>query len=207
VSISHTRSAPRHLLRRRRSPGQAMVEFATFFVFIMLIIAGVVDIGGLLDDHVSIEYATRQGARTAAVMGTQVNADCAIIGAIDAALAGMPNMQLNQLIIYKAGADGLPQGASSETTYAGSTICTVVNNAPSLSLPPILNNYPPSIRSNTPFTEDSVGIELDYTYTFQLPLLGSGTFSSSDQAVMPVSPITVPTVPPPVPTPVVTVGP
>lgn len=203
MSSSHTRSAPRHLLRRRRSPGQAMVEFATFFVFIMVIIAGVVDIGGLLNDHVSIEYAARQGARTAAVMGKQANADCAIIGAVDAALTGMPNMQLNQLIIYKAGADGLPLGATSETIYAGSTICTVVSNVPSLSLPPTLNNYPPSIRSNTPFTEDSVGIELDYTYTFQLPLLGSGTFSSSDQAVMPVSPITIPTVPPPVPTPTV----
>jgi Flp pilus assembly protein TadG len=180
-----------------------MVEFAAFFVFIMMIIAGNVDIGGLLNDHVSIEYATRQGARTAAVMGTQPNSDCAIIGAVDAALAGMPNMLLTQLIIYKAGADGLPLGAASETSYPGTTVCTVVNNVPTLSLPPILNNYPPSIRSNTPFIEDSVGIELDYTYYFELPLLGSGTFSSSDRAVMPVSPITVPTVPPPVPTPTV----
>jgi hypothetical protein len=170
-----------------------MVEFAVFFVVIMLIISGVVDIGGLLNDHVSIEYATRQAARTAAVMGTQVNSDCAIIGAVDAALTGLPNVQLDQLIIYKAGADGLPLGVTSETIYPGNTICTILSGVPSLSLPPILNNYSPSLRSTQLFTEDSVGIELDYTYTFQLLLLGSGTFSGSDQAVMPMSPINVPT--------------
>ena len=179
--------------RRRRSSGQALVEFAAFFVFIMLLIAGIVDIGGLLDDHVSIEYATRQGARTAAVLGNQSTADCAIIGAIDAAVSNMPNMVINQIIIYKAGSNGLPLGTSTETSYPGNTLCTVSGSTFSLSQFPILNNYPPANRSNLAFAEDSVGVELDYTYTFQLPLLGSGTFSASDRTIMPVSPIVIAT--------------
>lgn len=187
------RRALRARSRAKRSRGQALVEFAAFFVFIMLLVAGVVDIGGLLDDHVSIEYATRQGARTAAVLGPQASADCAIIGAVQAAVANMPNMVVNQIIIYKAGADGMPLGTSTETSYAGNTTCTVTGTSFTLSRAAILNNYPPASRSNTPFTGDSVGVELDYTYTFQLPLLGAGTFAAADRAIMPVSPITVPT--------------
>jgi Flp pilus assembly protein TadG len=193
MSLLAKPASPRARRRSRRSPGQALVEFAAFFVFIMLLVAGVVDIGGLLDDHVSIEYATRQGARTAAVLGTQSVADCAIIGAINAAVANMPNMRVTQIIIYKSGANGLPLGSSSETIYPGNTICTVSGSSYTLSQVPTLNNYPPANRSNLAFTEDSVGIELDYTYTFQLPILGGGTFSAADRAIMPVSPITVPT--------------
>ncbi len=177
----------------RHSAGQALIEFAAFFVFMMLLIAGIVDVGGLLDDHVSIVYATRQGARTAAVLGTQPSADCAIIGAIDAAVANMPNMVVTQIIIYKAGSDGLPLGTTTETSYPGNTTCTVAGGTYSLSQAPILNNYPPANRSNAAYTEDSVGVELDYTYTFQLPLLGSGTFSAADRTVMPVSPIAIAT--------------
>lgn len=185
--------ALRARVRPRRSRGQALIEFTAFFVFIMLLAAGVVDIGGLLDDHVSIEYATRQGARTAAVLGNQSSADCAIIGAIDAAVANMPNMTVNQIVIYKAGSDGLPLGTTTETIYPGNTTCTVSGTTYTLSQVPSINNYPPANRSNLAYTEDTVGIELDYTYTFQLPLLGAGTFSAADRTVMPVSPITVPT--------------
>jgi Flp pilus assembly protein TadG len=188
-----TACAIRAHLRARRSRGQALVEFAAFFVFIMILVAGVVDVGGLLDDHVSIEYATRQGARTAAVLGTQSSADCAIIGAIGAAVANMPNMAVSQIIIYKAGSDGLPLGTSSETIYPGNTTCTVSGATYTLSQAPSINNYPPASRTDIAYTEDTVGIELDYTYTFQLPILGAGTFSAADRTAMPVSPITVPT--------------
>jgi Flp pilus assembly protein TadG len=177
----------------RRSRGQALVEFTAFFVFMMFLLAGVVDIGGLLNDHVSIEYASRQGARTGAVMGTQTNSDCAIVGAIDAAVANMPSMQLTQIIIYQADSNGLPVDSTHETIYPGNTTCTVSGGVPTLSQAPTQNGYPPTSRSNQAFTEDSMGIELDYTYTFTFPLLGSGTFSASDRAVMPVDPVTVPT--------------
>jgi Flp pilus assembly protein TadG len=178
---------------RRRESGQALLEFALFVTLILFMIAGVVDVGGLLNDHVSIEYATRQAARTGAVLGNQPTADCAIISAVNASLSGVANVTITQIMIYDAGADGLPQGAASETVYAGDPTCTIVGNTPTLSEVASPDNYPPSSRDDNAYTEDSVGVQVNYSYTFQFPLLGSGTFQTFDYTVMPINPVVLPT--------------
>jgi hypothetical protein len=186
-----------------------------FFVFLVYLLAGTSNIGGLLNDHITIEYATRQGARTGAVLGNQggvsgAAADCAIIGAIDAALVGVPNVTLNKITIYKAGADGQPIDTTTMDVYAGNSVCTVTGGVDAIT-PAILNppgGYLPAARNNQPYLEDSLGVQIDYTYAFSFPLLPGGTFNATDYAVMPVDPITIPS-PVPSPTPVVTatVGP
>jgi Flp pilus assembly protein TadG len=186
---------------RRRSRAQALVEFATFFVAIMFLLAGMVDIGGLLDDHVNIVYAARQGARTAAVMGQNASADCAIIGAVNAAMANVPNVQVTRIIIYKSDANGAPMLNSSnqpiENAYATGVTCTVSGGTGTLNQTPSPNNYPATSRNNALFTEDSIGVEVDYNYTFRLPFapmnLGNSSFFAYDRAIQPVNPITVPT--------------
>ena len=178
---------------RRSERGQALLEFALFLVLILFMIAGVADIGGLLNDHVSIEYATQIAARTGSVLGNQPTADCAIISAVNSALSSVASVTVTQIMIYNAGADGLPQGATSESIYAGDPTCSIVGNLITLSEAASPNNFPPSSRSNNPFTEDSLGVQVNYTYAFQFPLLGSGVFQGSDYTVMPLNPIVVPT--------------
>jgi Flp pilus assembly protein TadG len=178
---------------RRRESGQALLEFALFVTLILFMIAGVVDVGGLLNDHVSIEYATREAARTGAVLGNQPTADCAIISAVNASLTGVANVSITQIMIYNAGADGLPQGTASETVYAGDPTCAIVGSVPTLSEAASLNNFPPSSRNDNPFTEDSLGVQVSYSYTFQFPLLGSGAFQTTDYTVMPINPVVLPT--------------
>jgi Flp pilus assembly protein TadG len=181
-------------LRGRRSEsGQALLEFALFLVLILFMIAGVVDVGGLLNDHVSVEYATRQAARTGAVLGSQPTADCAIVSAVNATLSTVPNVTVTQIMIYNAGVDGLPQGTTSETVYAGDPTCIIVGSVPTLSESANPNNYPPSSRNDNPYTEDSLGVEVSYSYTFQFPLLGSGVFQTTDYTVMPINPVVLPT--------------
>jgi Flp pilus assembly protein TadG len=187
------RGAAGKLRRRRSESGQALLEFALFLVLILFMIAGVVDVGGLLNDHVSIEYATRQAARTGAVLGSQPTADCAIISAVNASISAVANVTVTQIMIYKAGADGLPQGSLFETVYAGDPTCAIVSGVPTLSEVASLANYPPSSRIDNPFTEDSLGVEVSYSYTFQFPLLGSGVFQTSDYTVMPIDPVVLPT--------------
>lgn len=179
--------------KRHVTRGQALVEFAMFFLVLMFLLAGVINIGQLLSDHVSLVYAARTGARTASVLNNKDNnADCAIIGAIDAALVDMPNIQLNKITIYQADANGQP--AAVATVYAGNTTCINTNGVLTLSQAPLAGNtYPSSARANTLFYEDSIGVQLDYTYTFQLPILFSGTFTAYDRAVMPANPLVVPT--------------
>src|SRR5215467_7071466 len=82
----------RQRARRSKERGQALLEFAVLLVLILFMIAGVVDVGGLLNDHINIEYATRQAARTGAVLGNQPTADCAIVSAINAAIASVSSV-------------------------------------------------------------------------------------------------------------------
>src|SRR5262249_4817973 len=119
LSVLSIMSAYRALTRRGSGAaqrGQALVEFSMVFIIIMFLIAGIVDIGGLLSDHVSLEYAARTGARTASVLSNKsTSADCAIVGAIDTALTSMPNVQLSQITIYQADSQG--QSTGNATVY------------------------------------------------------------------------------------------
>jgi len=179
--------------RRRVSRGQALVETALFFTILMLLVAGATDVSTLLTDHLNIVYAARQGARIGSTLGASSSADCGIVGAVQAALASDANVSLTQIIIYNSDANGLPTAA--EEVYPGNTQCNPTTGV--LSNSPSVNTWPATGRNNTVFLENSLGVELDYRYTFQLNLLGGGSFLSSDHAVAPIEPTLNPT---PVPT-------
>ena len=206
-----TRSRRRWFVRHER--GQALIEFTLFFLFLVTLTAGIVDIGGLLNDHISLEYAARQGARTGSVLGNQGSADCAIIGAVNAAVSSMPNLKVTGIKIYQAGSNGKSDG--NEDDYPAGAFCQVTSGVPCIIIsagtcnnnngdcvaPPATTcSYLPVNRNNSPYTEDSLGVEVDYTYTFRFDfsLLISGSFSASDFAVMPINPVAIPS---PVPTP------
>jgi hypothetical protein len=180
--------------------GQAMMEFALFFTFMMLVLAGVTDVAFLEDAHVNVVFAARQGARTGAVLDqgtpTGPSVDCAIVGAIQATLLSQSDVTLNQITIFQAGANGVPTG--NQQIYSGTDSCTSAN---SYTLTPLSgSNWPPSARNDTPFTEDSLGVKLDYTFTFRFNLWQGGTLNLSDSSVFPLNPAGFPS-PVPSPTP------
>lgn len=190
--------------RRSAQRGQALVEFTFFFTFVMgPMVLGVTDISALLDAHVNLVYAARQGARTGAVLGqakptgvvNPVDPDCAIVGAIDAALLNQPSVTLTQITIFQIpyGAPTptwpLPSG-SLEDVYSGGAVC----NASGIFSPlPSVATWPANVRIVTPFHEDSIGIRLDFTYTWQFNLLGFGPFNGYDVVQYPLNPNGVPT--------------
>jgi Flp pilus assembly protein TadG len=178
--------------RRGRSRGQALVEFALLVPLLMFMLVGATDVASLLDDHLNIIYAIRTSARVGATLGTAPQADCAIIGALRATLSGVRNLQIQQIIIFKSNGSGAPITAS-EDGYAGTAVC---NSDGTISPAATALNWPPGARSTTPFTEDSLGVEVDYTYTFQLNLLGIGQFSAQERAVMPLEVVIGAPVPP-----------
>lgn len=61
----HLPVAPIRHPRRRRSRGQALVEFALVFPIFFLILAGILDFGFLLYSRITLINATREGARSA----------------------------------------------------------------------------------------------------------------------------------------------
>jgi hypothetical protein len=179
---------------RRGQGGQAILEFAMFFTFFMFLLAGVTDLAGLLDAHMNVVYAARQGARTGAVMGLQGAADCAVVGAVQAALTFQPNMTLTQIIIFKADPVTGLNTTGFQQIYPGNADCVngVLTQAAQAG-----SNWAPSLRVNTPFAEDSIGVQLTYSFQWQFNLLGSGTFQAADAAVYPINPAGEPT---PIPT-------
>jgi Flp pilus assembly protein TadG len=189
----------RRTSRRSGQSGQALIEFTLIFVFIMLLLAGVTDVGGLLDVHIAGIYAARQGARTGAVIGPVSAADCAILGAVHSVLVNQPNLTVNEITIYQAGANGLSTGNAQyyigtadcvNGNIVDSTNCDLTASPPNC--PPIAaltgSNWDPTTRITTAYTEDSIGVRIDYSYQFQFNLLGFGPFPTSDYAVYPMNP-------------------
>lgn len=169
----------------------------------MPILVGVLDVAGLLDAHVNLVYAARQGARTGAVLGQgkpPADPDCAIVGAIDAALLNQPNVTLTQITIFQ-----IPYGAPTPTqplpsavlqdVYSGGAVC----NSNVFTPLPSVDTWSGGLRITTPFDQDSIGIRLDFTYTWSYNVLGFAPFSGYDVAEYPLNPNGEPT-PLPAPT-------
>lgn len=200
-------------LARLGQRGQALIEFAFVMIILMFLIAGVTDIATLLDLHESVVYAARQGARTGAVIGPVAGADCAIVGAIHSSLLNQPNFTLNTIYIYQAtpGGGALADGSRGSALYdeypgtsdcqVSGTTATIINSQTGALQPPLVNGWPPlqsdgvtPNRQNTPFTnDDSLGVELDFSYQFQLNVVGTGAFSAVDYAVFQMNPAALPT--------------
>ncbi|HEU5369016.1 MAG TPA: TadE/TadG family type IV pilus assembly protein [Ktedonobacterales bacterium] len=170
--------------KRRLQRGQALVEFAVIMSFTFLLLAGALDLGSLMDSHLAIVYATRQAARTGAEEDTNAGADCAVLGAVYAATQNLTLVTINRIVIYQADANGNP--TSLEQVYAGNPGCP---SPPSTPISPNPATWPPSIRVDTPPNEDSIGIEIDYTYRWQTAFVAAGNYQGTDRTVMKLNPV------------------
>lgn len=192
----------------RKHRGQALIEFALIiFPLLLLLVVGSTDISTLLDDHLDVVYAARAGARVGSVIGNYApagapyTADCAIIGAVQSALASTRGVNVSQIAIYKATttSNGAYSAALPQDIYPGNTVCnsdgTTTPAATSATWPP---NFP---RNNTPFQEDSIGVAITYTYTYSFNLFNLGSPTVTDSAVMPIEIVVNPIVTTPTPTP------
>jgi hypothetical protein len=174
------------------------VEFTLFFTFVMgPMVLGVTDISSLLDTHVNLVYAAREAARIGAVLGDRTGADCAIVGAIHATLLNQPEVTLTQVTIFEITYNGLVTG--NQEVYSGVAACDpttgIFNPLPSVDTWPAGTG----VRITTPFDEDSIGVTLNFTYTWRFNLLGFGPFNGYDSVQYPINPSGEPT-PLPVPT-------
>ena len=170
--------------KRRLERGQALVEFAILLSFVFLLLAGALDLGSLLDNQLAIVYATRQAARTGAEEDANAGADCAILGAVFAATQNLSLVTINRIIIYQADATGNP--TSNEQVYAGNPGCP---SPPTVPESPSPGTWAPAVRQDTPPNEDSIGIEIDYTYSWQTAFIAAGSFQGTDRTVMKLNPV------------------
>ncbi|EEG78399.1 TadE/TadG family type IV pilus assembly protein [Dethiobacter alkaliphilus] len=63
----------------KKSEGQALVEFALVLLPLMLIILGIAEFGWLFNGHITLTSSAREGARVAAVGGTDLQVETAVL--------------------------------------------------------------------------------------------------------------------------------
>jgi hypothetical protein len=180
--------------------GQSLVEFAILIPFLMLLILGAIEFGFAFGHHLTLEYATREGARVGASLAAGSDAvdcddvDAYIVAAVARVLAssGSPVdvSEVRQIRIFRAdSAGGETPGQVNLWTYAPGAGPAVDGVALDFA-PPASPAWSACARVNSQ-PADSIGVSLDYTYRVQTPflsLMGVNVLPMGDRTVMALNP-------------------
>ena len=194
----------RHL-RLRCERGQSLVEMALILPVLLIIVVGTLEFGFIFDHHLSLEYATREGARAGAALahgGTgppactgAADVDPRIIAAVQRVLTspGSPvasNLsEVEEIRIYDAGLDGEQAGGANTWEYAAG-LGPVVDGI-ALNFRPVSTGWPACTRNNSAVGTDSIGVSITYSYEYQTPfriVAGASTMTMTDETVMQLNP-------------------
>ena len=203
-------------LARARARGQGLVEFSLLVPVFLLLLLGMLEFGFAFDQNLTMEYATREGARVGSALangggklgcgsGQSPNAasvDPQIMAAVQRVLLSpssrvVPKVGM-QVLIWKADSSGTGSPLTTNTwAYTG------LNSGPSVDGQPIAfslvtQNWNACNRTNGGTGgPDSIGISLTTTYTFNTPLAtllrlfggnSAGQLTMSDKTVMALNP-------------------
>jgi len=161
----------------------------------LLILLGMLEFGFAFNHHMTLEYATREGARAGAAMvdGSQIDTTCGgtritaanvdplIIAAVERVLQSPGSMvdmaQITDVQIYKVSTDGATVGPANVWKYRPGD---ALNPAVPCVLPAqTLDFYPApttplwnATTRNNGATPDSIGVSITYTYQFRSALGG-----------------------------------
>jgi hypothetical protein len=199
--------------RRRQERGQGVVEFAVLVPAFMIVLFGMLEFGFAFAHHLTLEYATREGARVGAALAngtatvlcapnTLENVDDLVVAAVQRVITSpgsqVPPGQVKEIHIYKATSTGAESG-SVNIWVPGSDGRKVDN---------VLLQFTPTsqpwsacdrqkfltITGTATIEPDSIGVSLKYDYNPITPLgtllkiSGAGTLRISDRTVMALNP-------------------
>lgn len=146
--------------------------------FLLLILLGILEFGFAFSHHITMEYATREGARTGAALNNGTTAfncntvDDQIIAAVQRVLTASGSAQVDlakvgQIDIYAADADGQETNrAEVWRPGAGATVDGVA-----LKFVKSSGNWNACSRQDNGFHKtDSLGVSLTYDYQYVTPL-------------------------------------
>ena len=187
--------------RRQRARGQSLVEFSISVPAFVMLLFGMLEFGFAFNHNMTLEYATREGARAGAALGPgTTNVPCAqvdnqIIAAVQRVLTspGSPvdASEITTIRIYKATATGAELGSSTTNTWIPG-VGPTVDGVP-LKFKPTIVNWNACSRDNGS-SPDQLGVSLDYRYTLISPLgillgmTGTPSFQMLDRTVMALNP-------------------
>ena len=194
--------------RARSSRGQGLVEFALILPVFIVILLSLLDFGLAFSHNLTLEYSTREGARTGAALGKGkspslpcTSVDNYVMAAVQRVLKA-PGSTVNlddigEVRIYKAGANGGEIGAVNVWKYNAGTRPTVDGQVLDFGL--ISTSWSACDRSSATPNPDSIGVSITYQYHFITPLAsalslvggrtsGPATLAMADRTVMQLNP-------------------
>ncbi|MGZ6296388.1 MAG: TadE/TadG family type IV pilus assembly protein [Candidatus Limnocylindrales bacterium] len=215
--MSRARDCLGRLRREERSRGQSLVEFAVLVPVFMLILIGMLEFGLMFNHNLTLQYATREGARVGSALANGLDSsgaqavfcpapagandpDCYIMAAVQRILEsnGSPIRMANigQVRIYSADAAGNQIGSTVDVwTYSPGGGPVVDGRALDFARSGS-NGWPAGSRNNG-VNPDSIGVSISYTYTYQTPLASvmrlfggpaAATQAMTDKTVMALNP-------------------
>ena len=184
---------------RSSERGQSLPEMAVIVPFLMLLVMGAVEFGFIFTHSLSMEYATREGARVGASLAngggppTCTTVDDRIIASVERVLesSGSPIdvTQVMEIRLFKAGAQGQELGPVNVYVYNPGGGPMVDGLALDFSRSgPI--GWDACSRINTQ-PADSIGVGVRYRYAMQTPFLsltGISSLTWYDTTVMALNP-------------------
>ncbi len=192
--------------------GQSLVEYAMTVPVFLIILLGILEFGFAFSHHMTMEYSTREGARTAAALnnGTDQiscnglnddNVDNQVIAAVQRVLTAAGSQvslaDVQSIHIYKASSTGKEPSIGSVNIWVpGASPSTV--GGQQLLFNRTQHAWDACGRDNKSSgvsdPVDSVGVSMTYTYHFVTPLssllglVGAGQLTMSDHTVMALNP-------------------
>lgn len=187
--------------RSRPDRGQSTVEYAIVVPVFLLILLGILEFGFAFSHHITMEYATREGARTGAALNNGTAAfDCndvddqimaAVQRVITASGSQVDISQIDQVRIYDANKAGQEAGPV-EIWKPGSG-----NKVDGVALKFVRTSgdWSACSRDNSGFGHtDSIGVSMQYHYQYVTPLgnlmgfVGQAELQMTDRTVMALNP-------------------
>jgi hypothetical protein len=189
---------------RDRRRGQGLVEYAMTVPVFLLILLGMLEFGFAFAHHLTMEYSTREGARTGASLAngsTQVACaivDDQVIAAVQRVLTGAGSQvsmgSVGEIRIYKADTNGRELGPVNVWKLgAGPPV-----EGTALQFHQVSSGWNACSRKNTTISAidrvDSIGVSITYDYDFVTPLgslmgiAGDAQLHMSDRTVMSLNP-------------------
>jgi Flp pilus assembly protein TadG len=189
--------------KARHDGGQSLVEFAMIVPVFLMLLLGLTEFGFVFTHHLTLEYATREGARMGAALasGNGSTVPCAdvdgyVIAAVQRVLTSpgsqVPASRVNQIRIYKSDASGNQIGSSVNVWVPGSA--TAADGTALVFQQSGSTGWNACGRNNATANPDSIGIQLSYTYDYVTPLgsllgiAGAPQIAISDRTIMALNP-------------------
>jgi Flp pilus assembly protein TadG len=186
--------------------GQSLVEFSMVVTVMMLLLLGMLEFGFIFDQHLTIEYSSREGARVGSALANGSSSiPCAqvdqnVVAAVQRVLTSpgsrVDESRITSIRIYKSNASGTQTGTTyNQWIYSKAGGPAVDGKA--LDFKNTTSNWSACGRSNTTTAPDSIGVLVQYSYKPVTPLSavmnffggpGPATIPISDKTVMALNP-------------------